>query len=322
MTLTAQAQQREQWLAAMTPKCQKVAEEFTKKLGQAAKGIVLIKYDIGARLQEVMTKEEEYGSKAIEQLATYLNFPGGSTTLYALRQLSEQFDREFVEQQVAIPMANGTNLEVSHFLLIARVETKTDQKKLFARIRQECLSSRDLEKEIQAQYATRNKSSGGRKPKSPTSPEAGLQNLFATAQKLDNFFDTLDQHVFNKIDTFTASEIKPQLTEKLEQSRVQLEMLLKDGQTVLEKMTKVSARLDKLAATKIEAADAEDEAEEGPKLFLKKPPKASAAKATASKPEAKAVKKKPVTKVASEKPAAKKSSKKKTPTKTKQPAVA
>jgi hypothetical protein len=255
--LTPFEKKRAELLNEMTPKTQAVAKDFDKKVTMAAKGLVLIKYDMGARLAEVIEKEAEYGSDAVNQLATYMNFPGGATGLYALSNFASEFDRDFVQTQVAQAMENGRPLETGHFLQIMRVKSKKEQTKLFDRVRRECLSVNSLEEEIRAKYESKNKRTGGRKPKKPSSPAAGLQKLFANAQKLDNFLDITEETIFEPLEEIAAEEVNEQLVDKFDKAEAQLGSLIKDAQAAVKRMQPVKKRLDTVLKKKANAPEEE-----------------------------------------------------------------
>ncbi len=249
-------------LEEMTPKCQSVAKDFDKKIATAAKGLVMIRYDMGSRLSEVIKKEAEYGSNAVNLLADYLNLPGGATTMYALRNFAEEFAREFVQQQVMEPMVNGRPLETGHFLLILRVKEEKDQIKLFNQVRRECLSVNSLESEIRAKYEQSNTRSGGRKPQKPSSPAAGLQKLFSTAQKLDNFLGISEESIFEPLEEIAPEEINEQLFQKFEKAAEQLESLAIDTATTIYRMSTVRDRLRSVVTSREAAAAAKAAAED------------------------------------------------------------
>lgn len=214
---------RTELLKEMAPETQKVAKDFEGKISAAAQGLVLIRYDMGARLRTVIEQEAKYGVNAVEQLAGYLNFPGGATGLYTLRNFAIAFDRDFVKEQASLTMSNGRPLETGHFLAIMKVKSKKAQNKLFDRVRQECLSTNSLEEEIRAEYDTKNKRSGGRKPKTPTTPMAGLQKAFSQSQQLTNYLDVCEDAVFSKIDEMTPADVSPKLLERIDVTLKQLQ---------------------------------------------------------------------------------------------------
>jgi hypothetical protein len=234
--ITPHQQKRMEVFRDMLPATQKVAEAFDKTINKAAKGIVTLKYDMGARLVKVIQQEAEHGSNAVGQLAIYLNFPGGETGLYALSNLAGAFSREFVEAQAEQPMSNGRPLDTGHFFQIMRVKAEKDQLKLFAQVRQECWTVNQLEQEIQSRYERTNRRSGGRNPQPPTSPAAGLQKIYSGAQKLDRFLDLVEESVFAPLETMAPSEVNDRIVEKFDEAQSQLSSLLSDGQVAVDRM--------------------------------------------------------------------------------------
>jgi len=228
-SLTPFEQKRKSLLADMTPACRTVAKEFEEKIKIGNQGVILIRYDIGAKVCRVVEKEAQYGSNAVKQLAAYLGFKDDGSALYSLKNFATAFTRSFVKGQVSKPLLNGRAMELGHFLQIMKVKSKKQQHVLFDKVRAECLTCNELEKEIQANYQTKNKRTSGRKPQKPKSPGAGLQKLFSQAKQLANYADITDESIFNPLLKIAATDVNDQLVErfvdaKKEVSRAQGEL--------------------------------------------------------------------------------------------------
>jgi len=295
-----QVAKREGLLKAMTPELQKVAKSVEKKLATGRQGLVLIAYDIGAMVKRVIDDEPTYGAKAVEQLADYLQNNGGTTALYALRGFATEFTRESVKAEVVKLREDGQALETGHFLAICKVKSKKEQRKLFNRVRNECLSSKQLEAEIKACVETRNTRSSGRKPQQPKTPAAGLQKLYGQAQQLGNYLSIVNDSVFEPLLEVAPDQVNVKLVGKFQEAREQLTRVVKDGQGTLLLMGPVAERLNKILGGGDGEAEAEPAGQTPPRKTAKK--KTTAKKGTGRKT---AATKKGTKKVAS-KPAKKK----------------
>ncbi len=221
--LVPAAKKRAELLKDMTPVGRKLAEDFAKKLGIGARGIVMIQYDLGARVGTAIENEAEYGVNYVSLLAEYLSMPGGESTLYSLRNFATAFDRKFVEGESSIASENGNFLELGHWIKLSQLQDQSDVRSWLKRIRKESLSVRAFSQEIAATGAKmKNSRQGGRKPTTPTSPIAGLQQTFSIAQKFANMEPVLEKSVFAEIDTMPSEKISEDLLLKLEATREKL----------------------------------------------------------------------------------------------------
>src|SRR5687768_12311019 len=87
---------RAQALNDMTPRLQESAKFFEQKLARENRGVLLIRHDLGLKLNEIIQEEAAYGSAAVEQLARYLGEK--PDTLYKLRNFGKTYDRSQIEQ--------------------------------------------------------------------------------------------------------------------------------------------------------------------------------------------------------------------------------
>lgn len=291
MTATKQAVQpaekkRSEILRDMTPAGRKMAEDFEKILGKGAKGIVLLQYDMGAKLSNAIENEAEYGNRFVEQLADYLPISGGAASFYNLRNFADAFEREYVEAESAVARSDGSFLELGHWLRLSQLKDKSDVKGYIKRIRANNLSVRELSREIAAAGTKlKNTRQGGRKPGVPTSPLAGLQQTFSIAQKFTNLEPVLNEAVFDAIDHMPPAEVSDDLLAKLETTEQQLGLMSKACDKAIKHVTHNIERVKR--------------------VLKDRPPEEKAA----AKPKAKAPKKKPAAK-AKAKGAKKKTAKK------------
>lgn len=265
-------------LKEMSPATREVAQDFETRLGKVAHGIILTQYDMGSRIAEIMENEGEYGSGAVKQLSEYLNIAGGETTLYALRNFSESFDKDYVKEWSLKPMANGQFLSIGHWFKIMQLKDRKAQDKMLDRVFRESLSVNELEKEVRALGSKdkKNARQGGRKPATPTSPIAGLQTAFQIAQKWANLEPVLEESVFDAIDELPPDRINDALLEKLNETKSKLEEMAEKAQSAAERVGSNIERVETVLANKSQEAEEgdgeDDEAgdEEAPKKKSKK----------------------------------------------------
>lgn len=239
----------------MTKATQEVAKDLETRLEKQAAGTVMISYQMGKQLADVLENEAEYGSKAAEQLATYLAIAGGETTIYNLSNFAKAFDKEFVQDQSTKVMPNGKYLEVGHWFKLMQISDRKDQEKMLTKILKESWSVNQLESEIRSgTVKTKNARAGGRKPSTPTSPIAGLQQTFAIAQKFANMEKVLDKSVFDAIDEMPPDAINEALLGKLEETQTTLDRMMKAGEVASKRVVKNIERVKKVLANKAKHA--------------------------------------------------------------------
>lgn len=265
---------RAQIYRKMTPATQQVAKEFEDKISKGVVSQVKVNYDIGARIAEMVddTNESTYGSSAVKQLADYLNVDGGEQGLYNRMGFARAFTREYVTQQCAIPMANGNYLTLYHWLQLMKVEDEAKRDKMLNKVRKENMSGNDLEKEIRAGGAgsVKHARQGGRKPKAPTSPIAGLQKTFEIANKFARWEEVAGRTTFSAIEEMSADKVDQKLLEKTEAC---LEMVTSAHEKAGEMKEALEANVERLKevmdkkaedAAESYTEEAEDEEEEAP----------------------------------------------------------
>lgn len=265
-------------LAQMNPELRKIAKELQKNRNESSQRHALSYYDMGAKVAMVLENEPTYGSNAVEQLASYLNFPGGANGLYNLKVLAISYDRGFIQQEAVQARSDGTPLELGHFLHLTKVKSAAEKKRLLREIRDKCLSVNDLARHVAA--LSERRSSGGRPPSVPHSPFAGLQQLFAETQKLSNRLPVLDEAALDQIAVMSASEVNPQLLTKLEQTEELVFMLEERLGSTSVKLNHALSRVKRILRQKGKAKEsaeddepddfAEEQAERKPKASTKK----------------------------------------------------
>jgi hypothetical protein len=140
-------------------------QKMDHKVHILARGKVILNYDIGNLLLDVVEHPDLYGSKALEEISSSLGLgTGGPTTLLWLRQFAETWDRATVLQLMDEPCASGRYLETGHFLALTRVHDEKARDKLLTRIFQESLTVSQTEAIISAEYERKHRRVGGKRP--------------------------------------------------------------------------------------------------------------------------------------------------------------
>lgn len=265
------AKKRAELFQAMPGPLQHVATEFEKKIVVVTQGVVRLRWDMGARLNQVADQPSKYGKDAIAQLAAYTGITGGKQTLFNWRNLAKCFDRETISTQAAIPAVNGKLLTTEHFLVVTRVPADKDRLAFLAQAREKCWTANDLWLEVKSKYPDATvtkeaKGKGGRSPGVPPSPLAGLRKGYGQAQKLTNYLATMDDNVFTPMLELPATEINQNALDgvtnfklQLVETRDALNEALADVEQVEKRVQKVLAQQEAKAESSDDAADEQDD---------------------------------------------------------------
>jgi hypothetical protein len=234
----------------MFPETQKVAHEIERLLRQENTGKLMISYDIGAKLLVVHEKEATYGSDAIQLLAAYTGIEGGDRTLHDLRNLADEYDRGWLKAQAAIPLADGRYLTRHHFLLIMKAPMKK-KLDLLEQTRANSWSVKQLHDEIHSQGLVKARApGGGRKPKPPTSPAAGLRKLTRDFRAVVNYAPLMDEGVFNKLKETAPDRIDEKLLGSLNEAQEAASGAVEVINDMIEKMKANTARVNHVLENK------------------------------------------------------------------------
>lgn len=282
-SLSPWEKKRQELLAEMQPATREVAIDFDKKRMQLVRGTLMIRYDMGRRLIDV-TKPEKvavYGQDAAGQISAFLGLgKGGRTLFYNLLTMAKAFpDRKALEHEVNIPRADGTPLDFSHFLALARVASTEKRKQLLKKVRANNMAVGELDNLVRAEGVQKNTRKGGRHHKDPVTPLAGLQKGISQAQRLSSYLDVLEGKVFGDLSEISPDAVEPrhlQCIEAMKDRATEVENKLEQLQEVI---VPVEERIRKILSHK-EDGEVEDEREDEEKPA----PKAKAKAAPAEKP--------------------------------------
>ena len=134
----------------MFPPTRKLAVEVQWKLRDVVLDSTLFYYDLGSLIAKITRPDQEpvFGSRAVEQIASFVAIPGGTDFLYNLRCFAQEFTRYFVEQEASVLLDNGRPFTLEHFLVLMRVKSKKVQAELIEQVRRECLTPGQLKRVI------------------------------------------------------------------------------------------------------------------------------------------------------------------------------
>lgn len=247
---TAVATSREELLASMNEATRKVALEGERHISKAYRGLVLVQYDLGKKVAEVVAKEAVYGSNAVAQLAAYWNISGGTTTLYNLRSFATAFSRDFVEQWSNVPLKTGGHLTLGHWLKL--LAAPPDQRETFLRRAvDEGWSTRELAWEIRAAAAegidvetpADRRRGQGRAVKPFTSPQAGLEALISKTEAVLRVEDQLHSSVLGSLDDLSPDKFSEAFLERVLTAREELLSLMRKSKEMVLKLTQFAKRI-------------------------------------------------------------------------------
>ena len=134
---------RQAWSEMLRP-TRRLAKDFDVRLCADNRQQMLVEYDMGAHIQEMLADVDVYGTNAAEQLAEWLYMDVGK--LYEARNVAVRFGRDAVGKQAEIPCEGGLLLQFGHFVQLARLPTLEMAVKVCAQIRVEDLTVRDTAK--------------------------------------------------------------------------------------------------------------------------------------------------------------------------------
>jgi len=196
----------------MSAALRKVYADLQKRFGSLSKNDIMARYEIGRRIDNVLTDEKKYGANAANQLAAALGKSEGE--IYNLKNVSVTWSREDLQELLEIRNAKNNELTFTHLRALASIRTAKTRKRFYNTWLKEGLTTRELDNAIQTELGQR--SAGGRAGSAPRSPSAGLTQLHKLVNRLLESQDHLDEAVFDKIDEEPESNADAKLLHALE----------------------------------------------------------------------------------------------------------
>ncbi|MEI8376542.1 MAG: hypothetical protein WCJ35_27305 [Planctomycetota bacterium] len=246
----------------MPSELKQLGDAIKNHLLKQSRGDLYIAYAIGELVNTAINNEGIYGSDAVRQLAQYVAVPLGERALLDMAQVARSFKWTFLKGEIVKPMVNGQFLAWRHFLLVSRIASPKKLTSLLARIRAENLSLGELQDVISAAFETRHTRSGGRKLKSPSSPEAGLSRLAKNAHQFVKFEAILNEAVFSKLEEASSGDLDDCMLYAIESAEKATATAVKSMQHVLERLLAAKARVTQLLSEEEIEQDETDIAED------------------------------------------------------------
>ena len=239
----------------MTPKLQKVAEQFDKMESAAVKGTVLIGYDMGVKLKEVLDRAEEYGADSVDQLAQYLGRT--ETEFYQFINVVAMYTRDEVIALAEKKMADGRRISWMHLTAIVEIKRAPDRKAMWTRIFNESLSASQVKNEALATLdkGGRRGLGGGRKPSQPKSPLAAYQDIYSIGNTFNNKIDGWQAAAFDAVDEIEPDKVDPRFVEKIKLALDQVEAMSGNIGMVQERLQTNLARAETIVQKHLEDAE-------------------------------------------------------------------
>lgn len=212
--LSPAEKQRQNLFKQMTPDTQQIVTDYQGRIAKANTGTVIMQYDLGAHVAQMIQEEAKFGSGAVKLVAAYLG--SDEALMYNLRQFAAEFDRDYVRTLSGREMGNGKMLSVGHWFQVMKLKDKDDQKKILEKVFKQSLTVGDLELEVRTTGKTKNARSGGRKAKVPSSAIIGLQKSWQLLNAFNNYEDqVMEKSVLTAIDKMGEEDVTDALLEKL-----------------------------------------------------------------------------------------------------------
>lgn len=145
---------------AMPRALKTVAKEARRVALVEARGLLLIRYDLGVRLRAVCEREDRYTARGVELLATYLGVP--PKDFYGLIAVANAFSRTEVEAMANRLMSDGGRLTHDHVVAIGQAR-RADYAELIERVFEESFTIRQLRKLLRDREVARSAARAARR---------------------------------------------------------------------------------------------------------------------------------------------------------------
>jgi hypothetical protein len=142
------AGRRRAW-SSMPPSTQDVALKLEADLCRLNRRETLICYDLGQRVQEVLSSPATFGGNGVAQLAQYLGIKGGADELVQAWKVTTIFPRAFVAEQSSQPTTGGHFLSFRHFIELAGIGSEEMRSEVLRIVREYDLSVAQLRRLIE-----------------------------------------------------------------------------------------------------------------------------------------------------------------------------
>jgi len=283
------SQNQKRILESMSEPTREKAVQIRELSIQSDLGQVRLAFKQGSVLNEVRDNEAEYGSKAVEQIAEFLEI--APDRLYRFGNFARSFEQEFVLKWQAKANSKGHMLTVEHWLQLSQVTDPDKQEKWLTHWQKESISALELGAVIRSagdSGSRRRSVKGGRKPSEPKTPMAGVQKGDSLLHTLMNYMPTFEKCTLKPLDSLPYEELpvdKIDVAEKLLSNMEAAEELIHEAHSRLVKSVErmrtakttlaAKAKEDKAKSPKVPVAKAKKKKKKDKKEKTSKRPTAS-----------------------------------------------
>jgi len=270
----------EQAIAEMNPALRKVYDGLATKLSDMDKKSVMVRYEIGEKVDMIMSNDVKFGEGAADKLAAAFGI--NVSEVHRFRKFSTTWSRTELAKMLKRPMGETQRaISYNHLRVLSTVTQSRLRTQLTERVFKECLSIRDLQAIVTEKLGTRGNNPAGRKAAVPKTPSAGLSKLHTMTSSLLNSADAIESSVFDVLSTEADKYATDKLLDELEGAQEEQEQLIAAATQTLNKLKATSSQLRRVIVknagakpttkkTKKAKAAASDEAPVGKKPLARK----------------------------------------------------
>jgi hypothetical protein len=234
-------------------------------------------YAVGEQVRKIQKGGAKFNGQSIPLLAEAITSELGYTRtqeqLWEAGKVAAVYTLPYIERFVARAQQSGASISYAHVRYLAMLRSKNEEalrRKLEHTVVTQALSAEQLLAEIRARMPKR--SSGGRKPLDPRSPQAVLRQLAKYRQEAANRVPGWDRVLFSWVEEAPPEECTKELAAELASSQEEVHALVElyagiEGklQVAQKRVGKILARKQELSEDEVEEEDVEEEvdADEG-----------------------------------------------------------
>lgn len=226
------ASDREAIMASMTPATKKVAKQIDLLRAKSFQIELLIKYDIGKAIGEILTEVQAADTdvsmlREIKLLADY--FGETMSSIYDHRNIAATFKKDFIEKNLERALPDGRRLTWSHLREIQKIQDKDQRKLAWNQIFSEGLSSKQLANRSKSEgtSSTGRKGGSGRNVKMPKKPNEIVQRTLSTIKTATKFLTALEGPMSDsgKLMKISKKDCTPRYVQKLEETAISIKTI-------------------------------------------------------------------------------------------------
>lgn len=245
----------------MLPGLRDVAMELLGAIADRGAKSVLGDFDIGARIRVITDNVEMFGNKSVTQLATFLNFEGGASRLYAFRTFATEFDRDFVTAKSRTITKSGRLLTTQHWLGLTKLKDARDRRRLLDQAIADGWSAKELAHEVSLLDPSKRRltKSGGRSQQVSPNPMVNVAKTLEMTAKFNRWAESVDTAIFSPLDEAAPAQVNVPMIEKIRQLKDQLNLQAAHSQRMVGRLEAAESRLRRMLSRATARPATEDE---------------------------------------------------------------